>query len=98
VDIGGAGAGERRLGNPPLRAAVDHPEFFRRVTDDDIIGDAELGDQRQLLEDGDDAGLVGGCRRRENERAAFHRHAPFIGRHHAGHHLDQRRLAGAVLT
>ena len=48
--------------------AVDQPEAARRVADRDVVGDREVGDQRQLLEDADDAGRVGRGRRRERDR------------------------------
>ena len=44
-----------------LRSPVDHAETLRRIGDDDVVGDAEFGDERQFLEDAGDAGLVGGC-------------------------------------
>ena len=58
----------------------------------------EVGDQRQLLEDADDAGGVGGGGVGEAHLAAFERHAAFVRLHDARHDLDQRRLAGAVLA
>ena len=56
------------------------------------------GIERQFLEDADDAGLVGGGRRGEGHLAAVQHHAAFVGRDDAGHDLDQRRFAGAVLA
>ena len=41
---------------------------------------------------------VGRGRVGEADLAAVERHAAFVGRDHAGHDLDQRRLAGAVLA
>ncbi len=63
VDVRRAGALERLLGDAPLRAPVDQAEALRRIADGDVVGDREIGDERQLLEDADDAGAVGGGRR-----------------------------------
>ena len=81
-----------------LRGAVDHAEALRRVRDDDVVGDAELGDQRQFLKYADDAGGIGGGRVGKAHLAAFHRHAALVRLHDSRHHLDQRGLAGAVLA
>ena len=59
MDILGTGAGERLLGKAPLRTAVDQTEAPRRIANGDVVGDAELRDQRQLLEDAGDADVVG---------------------------------------
>ena len=96
MDVGSAGAGESGFGQLALRATVDHAEPRGRVGDDDVVGDAEFGDQRQFLEDADDAGVVGGSRRREIHGATFHCHGAFVGRHDAGHDLDQGRLSRAI--
>ena len=97
------------MSSPPARAsassairrcaaAVDHAEALRRIADDDVVGDREVGDQRQFLEDADDSGVVGLGRLGEADLAAFERHAAFVRRNHAGHDLDERRLAGAVFA
>ncbi len=93
----------RRAPAPPRRCgrcalAVDHAEALRRVGNDDVVGDAEFGDQRQLLEDADDAGLVGLGRRGEVHLLPIQHHAALVGRDDARHDLDQRRLAGAVFA
>ena len=98
MNVARTGARKRFLGYLPLRSPVDHAETLRRIGDDDIVGDAEFGDERQFLEDAGDAGLVGGGRRSEIHLLAFHRHAALVGRDDAGHDLDQRRLAGAVFA
>ena len=54
--------------------AVDQAEALRRVGDADVVGDRQVGHQRQLLEDADDAGRVGlgrGCAKRDR-RAVEH--------------------------
>ena len=98
MDVVGAGARERLLGHAALRAAVDQAEAARRVADRDVVGDRQVGDQRQLLEDAGDAGRVGRRRRRERDRLAVEQHPALVGRDDAGHDLDQRRFAGAVLA
>ena len=58
MDVRRAGARERLLGDAPLRAPVDQAEAQRRIADRDVVGDREVGDQRQFLEDADDAGAL----------------------------------------
>ena len=70
MDVLGAGARQRLLGDAALRAAVDQAEAARRIADRDVVGDRQVGDQRQFLEDAGDAGRVGGGRRGERDRAA----------------------------
>ena len=70
MDVLGAGARQRLLGD--ARAAPRRsirPKRGRRIADDDVVGDRQVGDQRQFLEDADDAGLVGGGRRGEGHLA-----------------------------
>ena len=98
MDVACSGTRERLLGDAALRAAVDQTEAARRVADRDIVGDGEVGDERQLLKDAGDAGGVGRGRRRERDQRAIEQHPALVGRHHARHDLDQRRLAGAVLA
>ena len=98
MDVVGAGARQRFLGHAALRAAVDQPEAARRIADRDVVGDREVGDQRQLLEDAGDAGRMGRGRRCKRDRLAVEQHAALVGRDDARHDLDQRRLAGAVLA
>ena len=60
VDVVAADARQRVLGDAALRPAVDHAEARGRVGDDDVVGHRQIGDQREFLEDADDAGGVGG--------------------------------------
>ena len=83
---------------PALRLAVDHAEALRRIADDHIVGDGQIGDQRQFLKDANDAGFVGGGGVREPDITAVEQHAAFIGLHDARHDLDQGRFAGAILA
>ena len=98
VDVGGAGAGQRLLGEAALGAAVDHAEARGRLADDDVVGDREVGDERELLEDADDAGVAGGGGRGKADGVAVQGHPAAVGLHDAGHDLDERGLAGAVLA
>ncbi len=98
MDVIGSGTRERLLGDAALRPAIDQAEAARRVADRDIVGDGEVGDEGQLLKDAGDAGGVGRRRRRERDRRAIEQHPALVGRHHARHDLDKRRLAGAVLA
>ena len=70
MDVGRAGSLERFLGETPLRASVDHSEAARRIGDGDVVGDREVGDERQLLKDADDAGAIGGGRANRKRRRA----------------------------
>src|SRR5205807_8488149 len=65
MDVACSGTRERLLGDAALRAAVDQTEAARRVADRYIVGDGEVGDERQLLKDAGDAGGVGRRWRRE---------------------------------
>ena len=60
MDFGRSGSLKRLLGETTLRAPVDHAKTARRVGNGDVVGDRELGNERKLLEDADDAGAIGG--------------------------------------
>jgi hypothetical protein len=76
---------------------VHHPAQVA-VADEDVPGDAEVGEDQRFLEDrGDAPGLgVGGAA--QPHALAVDEDLTAVGRVHAGHDLDQRRLAGAVLA
>jgi hypothetical protein len=75
-------------------AAQAAPQF---PPEEEVVGDAHRGDERELLVDGRDAGADGVPREREPQRSPLHRHGarPIVV--HAGEDPDQRALAGAVL-
>ena len=98
IEVGAAEPAQELGGAPPLRAAVDQAEPARRVRQADIVRDAQVGHQRQLLEDRDDARPVGGARPGEADDLPGQPDLAFVGLDHAGDDLDQRRLAGAVLA
>ena len=98
MNVLGAGARQRLLGDPALGAPVDQPEPLGRIADRNVVGDREVGDQREFLKDADDARLIGGRRRGECDLAPLEQHAALVGLDHPGHDLDERRFAGAVLA
>ena len=69
MDVLGAGARQRLLGDPPLRAAVDQAEAGAADWRCDVVGDRQVRDQRQFLEDAGDAGAAGRGRRGEGDLA-----------------------------
>ena len=84
MDVRGAGAGQRLFGDAPLGAPVDESEPSRRIADRDIVGDRQVRNERQLLEDADDAGAIGGGGRVEGDLAAVEHDASFVRLHDAG--------------
>ena len=88
----------RRFGAAALGAPVNQPEPTRRLGRADVLGDGEIGDQRQFLEDCNDAGAHGFGGAGEADRPALELHGPGVGLNHAAHDLDQGRLACAVLA
>ena len=80
-------------------AAVDPLEAAQRVeAHDDVLRDAEVGEQRRLLVDDRDARVarrVGGV---EVDLGAVDEHRAGVAPDDAAEHLHERRLAGAVLA
>ena len=68
------------------------------VADEDVLGHAQIGEDQRLLVDGGDAEPlgVGGVAGRHGR--AVDQDLALVRRVDAGHHLDQRRLAGPVLA
>ena len=80
-------------------AAVDALEPLQRVeAHDDVLRDAEVGEQRGLLVDDRDAGVARRVRGVEVDRLAVDEHLAGVAADDAAEHLDERRLAGAVLA
>ena len=98
MNVLAAGARQCGLGQSALRLAIDQAEAAGRIRDDNVIRDGEIGDQRQFLEDADDARRIGRGGIGKDYLASLQQHAPLVGGDHAGHDLDQGRLAGAVFT
>jgi len=62
------------------------------------VGDREVGDQRQFLEDAGDSRRVRRSWRRERDRLSVEQHATLVGRDDTGHDFDQRRLPCPVFA
>ena len=81
------------------RAAIDAVERPARVVaHDDVLRDAEIGEQRRLLVDDRDARVAGVVRGVEVDALAAGEHLAGVAPDHAAEHLHERRLAGAVLA
>ncbi len=93
-----AGAGECLFSDAPLLSPVDETQPGGRIADDDVVGDREMRDERQLLKDAGDTFPVGGGRGGEAHFPAFEVKLAFVGSHHSRHDLDERRFAGSVLS
>ena len=87
----------RRLASHSPR--VDATEPLERLhTDEDVLGDGQIGEERRLLEDDRDPGRLRLLGRVEDRLLAVDEQAPGVGPVDAREDLDQRRLAGAVLA
>ncbi len=64
----------------------------------DVLGDGEDGDELEVLVDHPDAAADGVARALHAHRLAAQEHLAAVGLVEAEQHLDQRRLAGAVLA
>ena len=71
---------------------------LRRVAEEDVLGDGQLGKEQQLLVDGGDAAGRGVARGDRLQRLVADVDGAAVRRVGAGDDLDQRRLAGAVLA
>ena len=70
----------------------------RVVAHDDVLRDAQVGEQRRLLVDHRDARVARVVRRVEVDRLAVDEHLAGVATDDAAEHLHERRLAGAVLA
>ena len=87
---GGGAVGDGRAGDaePGVLAAQE-----------DVVGHGEAGDQVELLVDRRDArARIAACGSPSVDRLAPPDDVPLVGLVRPGEHLDQRRLAGAVLA
>ncbi len=89
---------QRPRARPHRRPIHRVPAGAGRMADIDVLRNAELGKQQQLLVDGRDAVSGGFVRRGEADGRACDPHLPGIRRDHAGDDLDQRGFAGAVFA
>ena len=82
--------------HPPI---VDQAESIERLAaEEDVFGDAQVGNEIELLKDDRDAGLLGFARIAKVDRPAVQQNFARVGRKHAGQNVHQRRFAGAVLA
>ena len=83
--------------HPP---AVEEPAALGLVTDEDVLGDGERRQQRELLVDDRHAEALGSLRVEavQIDRLAPQPHLAARRRHGTGEDLEQRRLPGAVLS
>ena len=70
----------------------------RLAAHEDVLRDRQVGEERRLLVDHRDAGVPGVGGAVEADGLAVEQHVARVGAVHAGEHLDERRLAGAVLA
>ena len=68
------------------------------VAHEDVLGDAEVGEDHRLLVDRDDTVALRLGRRAQRDELTVEAHFTGVGLMDAGHRLDQGRLAGAVLA
>ena len=85
----------RRLPGHPL--AVDPAEADGRAAEEDVLGDVEPVDEREILVDDADAAVAGLAGARQPHDLAADEQLPLVGLEGAAQDLDQRRLAGAVV-
>ena len=105
LDLGVRIVGQPHPGQQVDRAAlrlgpVDHAELRGLVAQEDVLGDRELRDQRELLMDDHDAGGLAGADVLEPAHLALVDDVALVGAVgvHPGQHLHQGGLAGAVLA
>ena len=103
-------AGRRGSMRTPSRAKSDSASAYiaarsmrpaaavRLAAHEDVLGDRQVGEERGLLVDHRDAGGLGGGGRGEVDVRAAEPEDAGVALVDAGHDLDQRRLAGAVLA
>ncbi len=92
-----AEVGQERGGALGHGAAVDQAASPRLAPEVDVLGDAELGQEVELLEDGGDPGVLGLEGVGEGDGAAAQLDGAGVGGVDAGEDLHQGGLAGAVL-
>ena len=90
-------AGEQVGGRAVRPAALAHPGRGQLVAQEDVLRDGEPRHQVELLVDRGDAELHRGLRRGQRDGLALPEDLALVGLVAGGEHLDQGRLAGAVL-
>ena len=90
---------QARAGLPVRRRPVhDARASVGSSPEEQVLGDAQLRDQAELLVDGADALVAGVVRRPRVIGDAVDCHGAGVGRHGPGEDAHERRLAGAVLA
>ena len=98
IDVLAADAGEQGLGAPPLPTPVDEAPPAGRVGDADVVRDREVREERELLEDANDALPHGLGRRGEPNLLPREQDCAGVGLDDAGGDLDERALTRSVLA
>ena len=88
---------EDRLGIALHLPAVDDPPAVA-MADEDVLGDRQVGEDHRLLVDRDDPQCLRIEGARDRSRLTVDDELAGVRLLDAGHHLDQRRLAGPVLA
>src|SRR5581483_12307157 len=86
----------RLVVQPEAPHAAERPQ--RRTLEEEVLRHGQVGDERELLEDGADARRAGGARPVELELPAVEEDRPGVGADDAGEDADQGRLARSVLA
>ena len=97
-DLGVAEAREEPGGRLAARSALGEAAAGHLVPEEDVLGDGQALDEVELLVDRRDAEVHGGLRVGEVDLLALPGDGALVGLVHAGEHLDEGRLAGAVLA
>lgn len=98
IDLGVAEALQQCGGRRPALAGTDDEAGGGGfMAEEDVLGDREALDQVEFLVDGGDAEAHGGDRRLQRDRRAAPGDLAVVGLVGSGEHLDEGRLAGAVL-
>ena len=97
IDVGGE-QGEVRPRLLHHRRPVEKAGPERRIVDQDVLGDAQGRQQRELLVDDDDAGFERRLRRERGHDLAVEFQPALVRLEMAAHDLHERALPGAVLA
>ena len=93
-----ADLGEHRAGAARQLAALDESALGRKRRETQILGDREVGAERELLVHHADAGGKRVARSAECDLASVDEQSSAVGRVDAGENLPERALPGAILA
>ena len=88
----------QQLPRPDLHRHLVEPQPAELLAEEQVLDDVEVLAQGEVLEHGGDPELRGRRPGRDGHLLASEGDGAGVGRVHAGEHLDQRRLAGAVVA